>query len=273
MNTAVASPGPIIREWRARRRMSQLDLALEAEISQRHLSFVESGRAKPSRDMVLLIAERLGLPLRETNRLLLAAGYAPGFVEHDLEAPVMAPAMAAVEMVLKGHEPNPAFAVDRHWNLIRANAALAPFLAEVKDPALLAPPANALRLSLHPQGVAPQIVNFTEWRDHVVERLHRLNQAVADPVIVELEQELRGYPVPKRLGPPTSSRDYSPIAVPLRLRLGDTVLSFISTITVFGTPLDVTLSELAIESFFPADRATAEAMRDLAAQREAAQAA
>ncbi|WP_442578486.1 helix-turn-helix domain-containing protein [Mesorhizobium sp. ASY16-5R] len=270
MNTALASPGPIIREWRARRRMSQLDLAMEAEISQRHLSFVESGRAKPSREMVLLLAERLGLPLREANRLLLAAGFAPGFVENSLDEPAMAPALAAVETVLKAHEPNPAFAVDRHWNLIRANAALAPFLAGVTDPALLAPPMNALRLSLHPKGVAPLIVNFAEWRDHVVERLRRLNQAVADPVTVELERELRSYPVPKRQGPPARRHDYSPIAVPLRLRMDNAELSFISTITVFGTPLDVTLSELAIESFFPTDRATAQAMRDMAAQREAA---
>ncbi|MFI0846946.1 helix-turn-helix domain-containing protein [Mesorhizobium sp. IMUNJ 23232] len=270
MNTALASPGPLIREWRARRRMSQLDLAMEAEISQRHLSFVESGRAKPSREMVLHLAERLALPLRETNRLLLAAGYAPGFVENGLDEPAMAPALAAVETVLRAHEPNPAVAVDRHWNLVRANAALAPFLAGVADPALLAPPMNVLRLSLHPQGVAPLIVNFAEWRDHIVERLRRLNQAVADPVIMELERELRGYPVPKRLGPPASARDYSPIAVPLRVRMNDITLSFISTITVFGTPLDVTLSELAIESFFPADEATAEAMRAMAAEREAA---
>ena len=266
MNTALASPGPLIREWRTRRRMSQLDLAMEAEISQRHLSFVESGRAKPSREMVLHLAERLGLPLRETNRLLLAAGYAPGFDETSLDKPAMAPALAAVETVLRAHEPNPAVAVDRHWNLVRANAALAPFLSGVADPALLAPPMNVLRLSLHPQGVAPLIVNFAEWRDHIVERLRRLNQAVADPVIVELERELRGYPVPKRVGPPTPARDYSPIAVPLRLRMNDAVLSFISTITVFGTPLDVTLSELAIESFFPADQATAEAMRDVMRQ-------
>lgn len=270
MNTALASPGPLIREWRTRRRMSQLDLAMEAEISQRHLSFVESGRAKPSREMVLHLAERLELPLRETNRLLLAAGYAPGFVENRLDQPAMAPALAAVETVLKAHEPNPAFAVDRHWNLVRANAALAPFLAGVSDPALLAAPVNALRLSLHPQGVAPLIVNFAEWRDHVVERLRRLNQAVADPVIVDLERELRGYPVPKRLGPPTPALDYSPIAVPLRLRMDGLTLSFISTITVFGTPLDVTLSELAIESFFPADPQTAEAMRAMAAARDAA---
>lgn len=268
MDSTLSSPGPLIREWRTRRRMSQLDLALEAGISQRHLSFIESGRAKPSRQMVLLIGERLGLPLREANRLLLAAGYAPGFVERGLDEPSMAPALAAVETVLRGHEPNPAFAVDRHWNLVLANAALAPFLAEVADPGLLEPPMNALRLSLHPNGVAPRIVNFSEWRDHVVERLHRLNQAVADPVIVELERELRGYPVPKRLGPSTAARDYSPIAVPLRIRMGDAVLSFISTVTVFGTPLDVTLSELAIESFFPADRDTTDAMRALAAERE-----
>jgi transcriptional regulator with XRE-family HTH domain len=266
MNEALHAPGPIIREWRARRRMSQLDLATEAEISQRHLSFVESGRAKPSREMVLLIAERLGLPLRETNRLLLAAGYAPAFVERDLGDPAMAPALEAVERVLKAHEPNPAIAVDRHWNLVNANAALAPFLEQVADPRLLEAPVNVLRLSLHPEGLAPLIENFPEWRDHLVERLRRLNHSVADPALVELERELRGYKVPGRLRPPASGF-YSPIAVTLRIRIAETVLAFISTITVFGTPLDVTLSELAIESFFPADEATAGAMRELAEKR------
>jgi transcriptional regulator with XRE-family HTH domain len=267
MNTALASPGPIIREWRSRRRMSQLDLALEAEISQRHLSFVESGRTRPSREMVMLIAERLGLPLRETNRLLLAAGYAPAFVERDLDEPAMAPALAAVEMVLKAHEPNPALAVDRHWNLVRANDALAPFLEGVADPKLLEPPVNVLRLSLHQDGIAPRIANLHEWREHLLERLRRLNQAVADPILVELEKELRGYPVPAQLRPP-SRADYSPIAVPLRFRIGEAVLSFISTITVFGTPLDVTLSELAIESFYPADQDTALVMRQMAEARD-----
>ncbi len=263
MTATHTAAGPLIREWRTRRRMSQLDLALDAEISQRHLSFVESGRSKPSREMVLLLAERLELPLRETNRLLLAAGYAPTFEETPLDAPQMAPALEAIERVLAAHAPNPAMAVDRHWTLVRANEAAGRLLARVEDATLLTPPVNVLRLSLHPKGVAPLIVNLADWRDHILERLRRLVQSAADPDIIALEKELRAYPV---LTPAARKRlPYSPIAVPLQLRVGESVLSFISTITVFGTPLDVTLSELAIESFFPADEATATAMRDMAA--------
>ncbi len=254
--TAPAGAGPLIREWRARRRMSQLDLAGEADISQRHLSFVESGRARPSRQMALLIAERLGLPLRDTNRLLLAAGHAPQFQERSLDDDALAPALAAVERVLSAHAPYPAFAVDRHWTLVRANAAASMLLSVVQDRSLLDPPVNLLRLSLHPKGAAPSIVNLVEWRDHILERLHRLNLAVGDDRLIALERELRGYPAPPRSRPPHPG-GYSPIAVPIRLRIGDAELSFITTVTVFGTPLDVTLSELAIESFFPADAETA----------------
>lgn len=255
--------GPIIREWRARRRLSQLDLAGEAEISQRHLSFVESGRSKPSRDMVLRIAERLDLPLRETNRLLLAAGYAPHFQERPLGDPSLAPALDAVERVLAAHAPYPAFAVDRLWTLMRANAAASMLLSVVADKSLLEPPVNVLRLSLHPRGAAPSILNLVEWRDHILERVRRLNQAVADPGLIALEGELRGYPAPTRRSPPDPAR-YSAIAVPLQVRMGETVLSFISTITVFGTPLDVTLSELAVESFFPADDQTGAFLKEAA---------
>jgi len=269
MNIQQQTPGPLIREWRTRRRMSQLDLAAEAEISQRHLSFVESGRARPSRDMVLLLAERLGVPLRERNHLLLAAGYAPSFRERAIDDPSLASALEAVELVLKGHEPNPALAVDRHWTLVRANAAIDVFLTDIADPSLLAPPVNVLRLSLHPKGMAPRIVNFIDWRDHVVGELRRLGEATADPVIADLERELRSYPVPRRIRPPASTKDHSAIAVPLQIMLGDEILSFISTITVFGTPLDITLSELAIESFFPADAATTAAMRRASAARNA----
>lgn len=263
--TDAPAPGLLIREWRNRRRMSQLDLALEAEISQRHLSFLESGRAMPSRDMVLRLSERLEVPLRERNRILLAAGFAPGFSERPVDDPSLGAAMAAVELVLAGHEPNPAIAVDRRWNLVRANAAIAPFLEGVADTSLLEPPMNVLRLSLHPRGLAPRIVNLTEWRDHLLERLRRLNDQVADAELHALEEELRSYPAPRRTGP--HRHDYSAIAVPLRIRMGDAVLSFISTITVFGTPLDVTLSELAVESFFAADTETAGILRSMAAAR------
>jgi transcriptional regulator with XRE-family HTH domain len=266
MTTAQTSAGSLIREWRTRRRMSQLDLAMEADISQRHLSFVESGRAAPSRDMVLHLAEQLSIPLRQRNQLLLAAGFAPSFGERPLGDASLAPAMAAVETVLKAHEPFPALAVDRHWNLVSANAAIAPFLADVADAALLTPPVNVLRLSLHPGGVAPRIVNLAEWRAHLLDRLKRQNDATGDPVLVELERELRTYSSGLKGGRPPPVEPNA-IVHPLRLAVGDAVLSFISTITVFGTPLDVTLSELAIESFFPADEQTGAALARLARDR------
>lgn len=265
MNTHV-SAGNLIREWRTRRRMSQLDLAAEADISQRHLSFVESGRAAPSREMVLHLAEQLDIPLRQRNQILLAAGYAPTFGERRLDDPSLAPAMAAVELVLKSHEPFPSIAVDRHWNLVAGNAAIGPLIEQVADISLLASPVNVLRLSLHPKGLAPRIANLHEWRTHLIERLKRQIDASGDPVLAKLEQELVAYPC----APPTSRAthpDIAAIAHPLRLRMGKEILSFISTITVFGTPLDVTLSELAIESFFPADPETAAALQRLAAER------
>lgn len=266
MTTLEAPVGQLIREWRTRRRMSQLDLAMEAEISQRHLSFVESGRSFPSREMILHLAESLDVPLRERNHLLLAAGLAPTFPERKLDDSALAPAMEAVRLVLKGHEPNPAIAVDRHWNMIAANAAIAPFLHGIEEPSLLAPPVNVLRLSLHPKGLAPRIANLNEWRGHLLHRLKRQNDAYGDPALVDLERELSSYPGSGRGTPATPSKESPAIAVPLRLKLGNDLLSFISTITVFGTPLDVTVSELAIESFFAADLRTAEVLRGLAAE-------
>lgn len=242
--------------------MSQLDLAAEAEISQRHLSFVESGRSAPSREMVLHLAEQLEVPLRARNHLLLAAGFAPNFVERKLDDPELAPAMEAVQLVLDGHAPNPAIAVDRHWNMIASNASIAPFLEGVAEPSLLQPPVNVLRLSLHPKGLSSRIVNLDEWRAHLIHRLKRQNDNAADPVLLELEKELSSYPGGRRRAPAAAS-DIS-IAVPLRLRMAGDILSFISTITVFGSPLDVTLSELAVESFFPADPETAEMLRKMA---------
>jgi transcriptional regulator with XRE-family HTH domain len=256
--------GTMIREWRTRRRMSQLDLAGEADISQRHLSFIESGRAQPSRDMILHLSERLDVPLRQRNRMLLAAGFAPSFGERTLDDPSLAPALAAVERVLKGHEPNPAIAVDLHWNMVASNATIAPFLTHVSDPGLLRPPVNVLRLSLHPKGLAPHIVNLAEWRAHLLERLRKQVEATGDAALEALEAELEEYP-----SGVSKSRvvhdEGSAIAHLLHLRVGDAVLSFISTISVFGTPLDVTLSELAIECFFPADEATRFALQKMAA--------
>jgi transcriptional regulator with XRE-family HTH domain len=245
--------GDHLRAGRRRRRMSQLDLALEAEISQKHLSFVESGRSSPSRDMVLRLAERLEVPLRERNTLLLAAGYAPHYPQRALDDPLLAPARRAIELILKGHEPYPALAVDRGWTILAANAAVAPLLALVADEDLLAPPSNALRLSLHPRGLAPHILNLAEWRTHLLERLRHQIAATGDERLSALLRELQGYPGPD-LEEPT---DYGGVLVPLRLAGPAGPLAFLSTTTVFGTPLDVTLSEIAVEAFFPADEATA----------------
>jgi transcriptional regulator with XRE-family HTH domain len=266
MATAATTVGDHLREWRRRRRMSQLDLAVDADISTRHLSFVESGRSQPSREMLLHLAERLDVPLRERNLLLVSAGYAPVFAERPITDPALAPARKAIELVLKGHEPYPALAIDRHWTLVEANAAVAPLLAGV-DPALLKPPINVLRLSLHPQGLAPRIANLAEWRAHLLERLRRQIDVSADPVLVALLEELRALPAPSPMRrPPPPTADYAGVVVPFRLVTGSGILSFLSTTTVFGTPVDVTLSEIALESFFPADRATADALGQLSSQ-------
>ena len=254
--------GALLRDWRQRRRLSQLDLACEAEISQKHLSFVESGRAAPSREMVLRLAERLEVPLRERNLLLAAAGYAPHFPERALSDPAMQAARAAIDLVLAGHEPYPALAIDRHWHMVAANRAVAPLLVGIEDTGLLRPPVNVLRLSLHPGGLAPRIANFAEWHAHILDRLRRQVEATADPALHDLLAELSALPRPQ-VRAPTSSQ--AGIVVPLRLVLnGGTVLSLLGTTTVFGTPVDVTLSELALECFYPADLATAEVLRAMA---------
>jgi transcriptional regulator with XRE-family HTH domain len=253
--------GDLLREWRQRRRMSQLDFAVEAEISSKHLSFLETGRSQPSREMVLHLAELLDVPLRERNSLLMAAGFAPMFKEHALSDPALQPARDAVELVLKGHEPYPAIAVDRHWQLVAANTPANAFMGGVA-PALLTPPVNVLRLTLHPDGMAPRIVNLSEWRSHLLARLRRQIEVSADSALADLLKELTDYPAPAHTAEPAASG--VAFAVPFRLATDAGVLSFISTTTVFGTPVDVTLSELALESFFPADPATAAALRHLA---------
>ncbi len=243
-----------------RRRRSQLDLALDADTSARHLSFIETGRSMPSREMLLRLAERLEVPLRERNRLLVAAGYAPRFPERRLDDEALAAARRAVQLVLKGHEPFPALAIDRHWQLVDQNAAVAPLLTGI-DAALLAPPVNVLKLSLHPNGLAPRIANLAEWREHLLDRLRKQIEATADPVLAALLAELESYPRPQGPDSASSLAQYGGIAVPLRLAVDGGELAFFSTTTVFGTPLDVTLSELAIEAFFPADERTAAALR------------
>ena len=244
--------------------MSQLDLASEAEISARHLSFVETGRSQPSREMVLHLAEALEMPLRERNALLMAAGFAPLFGERALTDPALAPARAAIDLVLKGHEPYPALAVDRRWTLIAHNRAVA-LLLEGIAPELLVAPVNVLRLSMHPQGLSPRILNYAEWRAHVLARIKRDIDLTGDAGLSDLLAELKAYPVPQhaRLARPVEAAGPA-MVVPLRLDSPAGVLSFISTITVFGTPIDVTLSEIAIESFFPADAHTAQVLRTMA---------
>jgi transcriptional regulator with XRE-family HTH domain len=248
----------MLREWRRRRRLSQLELALEADVSSRHLSFVETGRSCPSAGMVLHLAERLDVPLRERNELLLAAGYAPAYRHSELDAPGMSPVRDAIEQVLSGHEPYPALVVDRHWGLVSANRALASLVAGAAAH-LLEPPVNVLRLSLHPEGVAPRIVNLAQWRTHLLERVRRDALATGDPALNALHEELATYSSSDP-GQPLDPA-YGEVALPLRVRDGNSEFSFISTRTTFANALDVTLAELSIESFFPADERTAEAMR------------
>jgi transcriptional regulator with XRE-family HTH domain len=268
MNTAThsarrAAPQPFgdyLRHWRQHRRLSQLDLAQEAEISTRHLSFVETGRSVPSREMVLRLAERLDVPLRERNALLVAAGYAPMYRERQLDDPAFAPAKQAVELILKSHEPYPAFAVDRHWNLIAANN-MVPLMLSGADASLLDGQVNVLRLSLHPKGVAPRIANLAQWRNHIFERLRQQIQATGDGELVSLLEELRGYPVPEGSGDVHMEGEHLGVVMPFKYRTDHGILNFISTTTIFGTPVDVTLQELAMETFFPADAMTAQALR------------
>lgn len=258
--------GTLLRDWRQRRRLSQMDLALDTEVSARHLSFIETGRATPSRDMLLRLAERLDIPLRERNTMLMAAGHAPAYAERTLADPSMASAQRAVTLILQGHMPYPAIAVDSHWNLLQANP-IAQVLMSSVDPSLLQGQVNVLRASLHPKGFAPNIVNGADWRAHLLARLRQQIEASGDPVLSALLDELRDYPVPAQEGTATHSPDddLGGVAVPLRLRTPFGVLSFISTTTVFGTPVDITLSELALETFFPADEATQQALKALAA--------
>lgn len=254
--------GDHLREWRQRRRLSQLDLALEAEISTKHLSFLETGRSQPSRDMVLHLAERLDVPLRERNVLLVSAGFAPVFPQRPLADPALQSARKAVDLVLKGHEPYPAIAIDRHWTLVAHNAAV-PLLLTSADPSLLQPPVNVLRLSLHPKGLAPRIENLGQWRAHLLTRLRQQIDVTADAELTRLMDELSSYPAPGGAKAPRASvnHDYAGVVVPLRFVTDKGTLSLFSTTTIFGTPVDITLSELAIESFFPADAATAEMLR------------
>lgn len=246
------SVGELLRQWREHRRLSQLELAIQAKVSTRHLSFVETSRSKPSRDMVLNLAEQLEVPLRERNHLLLAAGFAPVYSETALDSPQLSLVRRTIRQVLRGHEPYPAVVVDRSWNVLDRNTSTAVFTAQAA-PELLTPPTNVLRVSLHPRGLAPRIVNLGEWRAHLLGRLRRQIRLTADPGLTELYDELRGYPCDQ---PEPEIPGLGAVMVPLRIRHEDRVLSFFSTVATFGTPLDVTVAELVIESFYPADPET-----------------
>lgn len=246
--------GGLFKSWREARRISQLALAVDAEVSQKHLSFIESGRATPSREMVLRLSEHLDIPLRERNHLLLAAGYAPLYLECELDEPALAMARRAIDVVLRGHEPCPALAVDRQWNMVSHNSAVMPLVAGCA-PFLLAPPVNVMRLSLHPEGLSRRIRNLSEWRGHLLERLRRQHRLTRDPSIDLLLREIQAWhgspEPPASAGPPH-------VVVPLQLESQRGTLSFFSTTTVFGTASEVTLSELTIEAFYPADAQTAQ---------------
>jgi len=258
--TARSEVGGLLKQWRHRRRMSQLDLAVEADVSPRHLSFVETGRSRPSRELLIHLAEHLDVPLRDRNTLLLAAGFAPAYRETGLDAGEMAPVRDALEKILASHEPFPAIIVDRRWNLVSANRPAMAILTDGVAAELLAPPVNALRVSLHPGGLAPRIANLEEWSAHLLHRLHRQHLATADPELAQLYDELRRYP--GVVDQAEAEHDAAAMLfVPLVLRVPEGPdLHFFSTLATFGTAVDITVAELAIESFFPADEPTAQAL-------------
>src|SRR4051794_22220537 len=265
-----ASIGPVLREWRERRRLTQLELALEAGISTRHLSFVETGRSKPGREMLLRILEQLDIPFREQNRLLLASGHAPAFPERSLEDPELLPVREALDQILTGHEPYPAVVVDRAWNLVAANSAMRGLTEEVViDPALLEPPVNIMRLGFHPRGLAPLIVNLGQWRAHFCQRLERQLAVTGDPDLAALLEEVAGYPIPGDEPDPAPDPEAREMLGPVRFRApGGGELSFFGMFATFDTPFEVTTSELAMELLFPADQATTEALADRVRTKE-----
>ncbi|MFV8049635.1 helix-turn-helix domain-containing protein [Mycobacterium sp. 48b] len=266
MVTTSSAPqvGPLLREWRQRRRLTQLELALDAGVSARHLSFVETGRSKPGRDMLLRLGERLEIPFRERNRLLLAAGHAPAFPEHPFGAPELAPVREALERILKSHEPYPAVVFDRHWNLVAANAAVQPLVATI-DPALLNPPINVLHVGME---LVPQIINAHEVMAYFRDRVQRQLATTADEQLAQLLEEFDNYLTSEDPGAAADS-DFAQNLGPVRVRAPDGgEWSFFGMFGTFDMPFEVTISELAIELLFPADRRTADAFESLARDRE-----
>ena len=256
--------GSLLREWRERRRVTQLELALNAGISARHLSFVETGRSQPGREMLLRVLEQLKVPFREQNRLLLAAGHAPAYPERSFDDPDLAPVRDALDLVLSGHEPYPAIAVDRAWNMVAANSAMLALTEAVEiDPALLEPPINVMRVGLHPRGLGPLFINLGDWHAHWLRQLERQLMATGDEQLAALIDEVAGYPVPEPDADAVSGLAAGEMLGPVRVRTPDGgELAFFGMFASFDTPFEVTTSELAVELLFPADRATAKALRD-----------
>ncbi|MEV6479527.1 helix-turn-helix transcriptional regulator [Streptomyces sp. NPDC051576] len=255
--------GPLLRAWREQRRVSQLELALRADSSARHISFVETGRSRPSEEMVLRLAEHLEVPVRERNSLLLAAGYAPRYPETPLDAPALGALREGLERLIRCYEPYPALVVDARYDVVAANRGITMLLDGVPEH-LLQPPLNAMRLTLHPEGMAPRIRNLGEWRGHLLAQMERQIALHRSEALRELHEEVAGYPVPEAADDgdePAGSVPY--FALPMRIEHAGRVLSFVSSISTFNTPMDVTVSELAIETFLPADPATAKYLQTL----------
>ncbi|MEE4424200.1 MULTISPECIES: helix-turn-helix domain-containing protein [Streptomyces] len=267
--TTVAAPAPpetstgvgaLLREWRDRRRISQLELALRADSSARHISFIETGRSRPSQEMVLRLAEHLDVPVRERNALLIAAGYAPTFPETPLDDPAMDALRSGLDRLLSGYEPFPALVVDGLYTVQAANRGITMLLSDV-DPALLTPPLNAMRITMHPDGLAPRIRNYLEWREHLLGQMERQLALMRSAPLRALYEEVSGYPLPPGGRERASFGGHAPFALPMMIEHDGRVLSFISTIATFNTPMDVTVSELAVETFLPADPETVSYLR------------
>lgn len=259
--------GALLRRWREHRRMTQIDLALAADSSTRHLSCLETGRAQPSREIIRRLADCLDVPLREQNTLMLAAGFAPAFAERPIEE--LEAAKQAMDRVLKAHLPYPAFAVDRHWNVVLSNSALQQLYEGCSEQMLRHRPVNAVRLTLHPQGMGPRILNYAEWREHTLHLLRNQLQKQVDAGLEALLAEVQGYPAPLRSdrSPHDAFDATQRLATPIRIATRFGTVSFLNTLTVFGTPSDVTLAELALEMLFPADDETVEIVAEMERER------
>ncbi|WP_030605791.1 helix-turn-helix domain-containing protein [Streptomyces achromogenes] len=260
---AGSGAGPLLRAWRERRRLSQLELALRAGSSARHLSFIETGRSRPSEELLLRLAERLQVPVRERNALLLAAGYAPRYPETPLDDPALEGLRDGLERLLRGYEPYPALVVDAGYTVVAANRGVEMLLAGVPEK-LLAPAPNAMRLTLHPEGLAPRIRNLRQWRGHLLAQMERDIALHRSDRLRALYEEVAAYPVPPEEPGAEPEEPVAYFALPLRVEHSGRILSFISSISTFNTPMDITVAELAVETLLPADRATAEHLRALA---------